>query len=585
LLSAFAGAGVLSVADVQVATRLGRLVGEHDEAVLLAAALTVRGTRQGSVAFDLATAAESIAADGEATVAEPLPWPPPDSWVARCAGSPLVSSGDDEPLRPLRRSGARLWLTRYWNQEALVAAEIGARAAERPDDLDADVLAADLDHLFPRDEDRDQRAAAAIAAGARVAVVAGGPGTGKTTTIARLVTALWRQRPALRIALAAPTGKAAARLQEAVHGASENLSATDRERLAGLSASTLHRLLRPRPGRTGRFVHDRGNRLPYDVVIVDESSMVPLTMMARLLDALPRTARLVLVGDPDQLASVEAGAVLGDLVPGGRESPLRDSVAVLTRVRRFGEASPIGELADRVRAGDADGVLGLLQDSDAAIEFHETPDDAPLSAAAHEVLRSLTDHEVRLAAAARAGDLESALDLLDERRLLCAHRTGPRGERFWSDAIERWLAADDPTAGAALGGHHAGQPLLVTANDYDNGLYNGDTGVVVRRGSELAAAFRRAAGVVLVPLARLGDVRPLHALTVHRAQGSQFRSVVVLLPAADSPLATRQTFYTAVTRATTSVTVIGSPEAVRACVERPVTRATGLRERLATGVA
>jgi exodeoxyribonuclease V alpha subunit len=151
----------------------------------------------------------------------------------------------------------------------------------------------------------------------------------------------------------------------------------------------------------------------------------------------------------------------------------------------------------------------------------------------------------------------------------------------WSESIERWLAAADPLLAPRMDGRYAGQPLLVTANDYDNGLYNGDIGVVIERDDELIAAFRRGGAPVLVPLVRLSDVRPLHAMTVHRAQGSQFEEVTVLLPVPTSPLATRQTFYTAITRASVLVRLIGSAEAITACVERPAARATGLRDRLA----
>ena len=183
--------------------------------------------------------------------------------------------------------------------------------------------------------------------------------------------------------------------------------------------------------------------------------------------------------------------------------------------------------------------------------------------------------------AARAGDILPALDALDRHRLLCAHRGGLRGVQHWSDAIERWLAAGDPLLTPRLDGRYAGQPLLVTSNDYENGLYNGDTGVVIQIGGDLVAAFRRGGEPILFPLVRLSDVRPLHAMTVHRAQGSQFDEVTVLLPVAESPLATRQTFYTAITRATSVVRVIGSEESVRACVNRQAARATGLRDRLA----
>jgi exodeoxyribonuclease V alpha subunit len=586
LLKEFDEAGILSVADVQVAQRLGRLAGETDERVLLAAALTVRSTRHGSVVFDLAEAATTTAPDeedaDEVVDVAALPWPEVPQWVEACAASPLVIGG--EGGAPLRIVGSRLWLTRYWVQEAQVARDLLTRGSDDPSDLDVSKLGADLDELFTADSDADQRQATFTAAMHRVSVIGGGPGTGKTTTIARLIAVLRRQRPQLRIALAAPTGKAAARLEEAVRSAAQSLREPDRAALASLTASTLHRLLGWKPGVTSRFRHDRENRLPYDVVIVDECSMVSLTMMARLLEALTPTTRLVLVGDPDQLASVEAGAVLGDLVDASADaSVLRHSVALLRVVHRYDAAGAIAQLAQLVRDGRADDALALLHSAPDGIAFHTAPDDEPLAGAALGVVRAQTAHELAVVAAARAGDVGGALDALDRHRVLCAHHGGPRGVRYWSDAFERWLAADDPLMLPRLDGRYAGQPLLVTSNDYENGLYNGDTGVVVERDAELVAAFRRGGEPVVLPLVRLGDVRPLHAMTVHRAQGSQFAEVTVLLPPAGSPLATRQTFYTAITRATTLVRVIGSDEAVLASVNRPAARASGLRDRLCGG--
>ena len=301
---------------MHVAQRLGVLCGESDEEVLLAAALTVRGTRHGSVVLDLATAARTISpdADDEDGVVAPIELAWPDgSWAARCAASALVTGAAGGP--PLRMDGSRMWLDRYWRQEAQVAEDLLARGADRPSDLDLAQLGADLLELYPTDATRDQRLAVAISALSRVSVIAGGPGTGKTATIARLLAVLLRQLgPGLRIALTAPTGKAAARLEEAVRSAASPLTEADVAALSALSASTLHRLLGRRPGVQSRFRHDRANRLPYDVVVVDECSMVSLTMMARLLEALSPATRLLLVGDPDQLSSVEAGAVLGDLV-------------------------------------------------------------------------------------------------------------------------------------------------------------------------------------------------------------------------------------------------------------------------------
>ncbi len=629
LLKVFDEAGVLTVADVHVASRLGALAGEADERVLLAVALAVRGTRHGSVVLDLTHAAKTITPDADDDApAEPveLPWPAVGDWIAACAASPLVAPSPGGPA--LRMVGSRLWLARYWHQEALVAHELLQRSADRPADIDPIRLEADLTAVFttaasttasitaadtgagtnaPAD-DVSQRRATSIAVLSRVSVIAGGPGTGKTTTIARLITVLRRQRPGLRIALAAPTGKAAARLTEAVHSAAGSISTADTDAAAALPAlesSTLHRLLGRRPGVTSRFQHDRDNRLPYDVVIVDECSMVSLTLMARLLEALPPAARLVLVGDPDQLASVEAGAVLGDLVYGTDEvygaksgdihpdramatdaaesaaGTLPIPVALLSTVHRFDAGGPIAELAEHVRAGRADEALEILLDGPPGIDFYPVADDEAIDGAALAAVQAQTQHEKAAITAARAGDVATALDALDRHRLLCAHRAGPRGVQHWSDAVQRWLAAADPALQPRLDGRYAGQPLLVTANDYENGLFNGDTGLVVQQGDDLAAAFRRGGEPFVLPLVRLSDVHPMHAMTVHRAQGSQFDEVTVLLPLATSPLATRQTFYTAITRAASQVRLIGSQEAVLTCVRRQSARATGLRDRLA----
>ncbi len=609
LLAAFGEVGVLTLADVHVAQRLGALAGERDDRVLLAAALTVRGTRHGSVVLDLAAAAQTItpdADDAEELSAE-LAWPELDGWVAACAASPLVTGAAGGP--PMQMVGSRLWLDRYWRQEVQVADDLLRRSSDRPDDVEPTMLRADLDSLFVGHPAADQRLAVAVAALSRVSVIAGGPGTGKTTTVAQLITVLLRRLgPGLRIALAAPTGKAAARLEEAVHSAAGALTDEDRAALGRLSASTVHRLLGWRPGTSSRFRHDRNNHLPVDVVIVDESSMVSLTLMARLLEALGPATRLVLVGDPDQLASVEAGAVLGDLVDQGDVGPvteafrsrlaaatddvssaerpdspgsqLRESVVELRTVHRFDAGGPIAELAALVRAGRGNDALALLRSEPDGLIFHEVGDDDLLSGTAlADVQETIGRHENALILAARAEDVEGALDALERHRVLCAHRVGPRGVRHWTGLCEQWLA---PGVEARSDGRYAGQPLLVTSNDYEVGLYNGDSGVVVRQGDDLLAAFRRGGSPIVLPLIRLGDVRPLHAMTVHRAQGSQFESVTVLLPFAASPLATRQTFYTAVTRASREVRLVGSAESVLACVHRPIARATGLRARLDT---
>ncbi|MCY7374010.1 MAG: exodeoxyribonuclease V subunit alpha [Spirochaetaceae bacterium] len=588
LLAAFNRAAILTAADVHVARRLGAISGETDDAVLLAAALVVRSTRHGSVVLDLATAQETTSPDVDVDeLATDVPaeevvldWPSAD-WVQRCAASSLIGG-------PLRMSGSRLWLARYWDQEEQVAAELIERSAPQPDDLDAAMLDAGLVRLFDAGDD-DQRQAAQTCALSRVSVLAGGPGTGKTTTVSRLLALLREQHPDWRIALAAPTGKAAARLEEAVRSSTATLEPEDQERLGEQSATTLHRLLGWRPEARSRFRHDRTNRLPFEVVVVDEASMVSLTMMARLLEALRPATRLVLVGDPDQLASVEAGAVLGDLVDRTSGSPelpavpTRVAIATLATNRRFPATSGIALLAAAVQEGRGEDALDVLRADDTAeVELVEVADDAKPSPAQLDGVRAdVVASGAALLDAAERGDAAAALEALDGHRLLCAHRRGPRGVQHWSALAARWINDEHPVVPRA-DGRYAGEPLLVTANDYEIGLYNGDTGVVVDDGrGGLEAAFGRGGVRIIVPLVRLGAVRSLHAMTVHRSQGSQFARITVLLPAAGSPLGTRQTLYTAVTRATTHVRVIGSAEAFVEAVGRPAARATGLRERLA----
>src|SRR5918999_2485942 len=341
LLRGFNEVGVLTAADVHVALRLAELAEVQDEAGTLAAALAVRAPRLGHVHVDLATICETAAGDAEEPVdLSMLPWPETVGWVESVAASELVSVGEEEgaPARPLRLVGSWLYLDRYWREERRVADDLLAIGEHPGPGVASELLADGLGRVFAGETDGRQCLAAETAVRRRFAVVAGGPGTGKTTTVARIVALLIEQAaaggsPAPLIALAAPTGKAAARLEEAVHEEASKLPVEEpvRADLLALEASTLHRLLGWRPDSRSRFRHDRGQRLPHDVVVVDETSMVPLSLMARLVEAVRPEARLVLVGDPGQLSSIEAGAVLGDIVGGGREG-----IVVLDRVHRFG---------------------------------------------------------------------------------------------------------------------------------------------------------------------------------------------------------------------------------------------------------
>ncbi|MBO0902008.1 AAA family ATPase [Cellulomonas sp. zg-ZUI22] len=675
LLGVFATAGVLTSADVRVAERLGDLTGEDDATVHLAAALAVRAVRSGSVCVDLADA-PTLAAEGSPedpgapTPDVALPWPDLTEWTAAVRASRMVADGTDGPAdRPVRWVDGRVYLDRYWRDEQVVRRDVDARLLGLLDVDDAALRTA-VHARFARPQDGRQRLAAATAALSRLTVLTGGPGTGKTTTVARLVAVLRDVAgPDLRVALAAPTGKAAARLQEAVNAELARLAAegggagSSRDRAveaargrpadaapgttagtrtgtaagggaAALTASTIHRLLGWRPSST-RFAHDRTHRLPHDVVVLDEASMVSLPLLARVLDALRPDARLVLVGDPDQLASVEVGAVLGDLVtrpvphgllPARLAALLPDDVPDATRAeppttRRGDPTAPrpseavddtseagtgrlgglddardaaalhggvvrlvvphrygheLGALADAVRRGDADTALALLHAGGTHAALVEPASEVPADDEVPAIRSAVSTTGARITAAARAGDVEAALEALGAHRLLLAHRRGPAGVARWAALAERWVR--EATHELQGGPWPPGRPLLVTTNDRTTGLSNGDTGVVVADGDDgVVAAFGEPGSPRLVRPHRLPAVETVHAMTVHRAQGSQFMQVTVVLPPATSPLLTRELLYTAITRAREHVLVVGSTDAVRAAVQRPVRRASGLR--------
>ncbi|MFM8531025.1 MAG: exodeoxyribonuclease V subunit alpha, partial [Ilumatobacteraceae bacterium] len=430
------------------------------------------------------------------------------------------------------------------------------------------------------------------------------PGTGKTYSVARVLMALLtdaheRGEP-LSVALAAPTGKAAARLEESIRAAVESVEQADRnpdspvaetdrllpavrEQLLNLGPTTVHRLLGSRyPVRT-RFRHDASTPLRHDIVIVDETSMVSMPLLARLLEAVRPDARLVLIGDPDQLESVELGSVLGDIVAsaGRSTSPVNGHMVRLVRGRRFGADSPIAHLADAVRTGDADAAVGCLHRDGLAYIAAERPDAPVVVGAVGKVIEPVL---TALREAAERGDAATALQRLVEARILCAHREGRFGVEFWNRTSEKWLCGTE----RAVRTWYPGRPVLVTKNDVRLNLANGDTGVVVSVDGELKVAFTKtgkggaAEGVRLVNPVDLADVETAYAMTIHKSQGSEYGAVVLVLPPATSPLVGRELVYTAVTRAKHHLMVIGSEEAVRVCVATPARRMTGLAESLAT---
>lgn len=579
-LAALNRADVLESADIHVAQRLAALAAPDapgvDDDVLLGVALAVRSVRLGAVCVDLASPPE---------VPPELPeirFPAAEAWLATIAASPLTSQG------VLRLEGTRLYLDRHWREERGVCDALVARVERewRTDGLSPEqvrLVEAAVDRLFPSTASwEEQRRATTRAGSRRTTILTGGPGTGKTTTVARLLAVLAELnesrtgRPP-RIAMAAPTGKAATRLQESVTHERRDLAAQDASRLAGVEASTLHRLLGWRPDSSTRFRHDAGNPLPHDIVVVDEVSMVSLSQMARLLEALRPSTSLVLVGDPDQLSSVEAGAVLADLVDGFGETDESPVIRLRQTHRTADDAAgrTLDELADAVRHDDADRVLALLGSGVAGVRRVDPTDDAAMA----EVRARVVSHAEAVARAATDADSEAALSLVESHRLLCAHREGAAGVSGWNRQVRSAL-----TEAAGLG-HldewFAGRPVLVTSNDRGLGLSNGDLGVtVLTPDAKLRVMIRVEGELRAYAPTRLAAVDTVYAMTVHKSQGSEARTVTVVLPPTDSPLLTRELFYTAVTRARQELVVVGTDDAVRAAVERRVQRASGLAERL-----
>jgi exodeoxyribonuclease V alpha subunit len=589
LLATFAEAGVLEVADVQVARHVAFLYHEVSEVARLGLALTVRALRLGAVCVEVSTIAEDALASLEEPPTEALPWPTESEWWEVLADSPMVTVGADVPgARPLRWVGGRLYLERYWADQELVRRELLRRGGLVPPVVDEAKLERLADELSAADVLPDgvpnlQRRAALTVATSWLTVLAGGPGTGKTTTVARALALVAAElgRPPV-VALAAPSGRAAARLAESVRTEAGRLpvSESDRAAIASAPATTLHRLLGWQQGRT--YLHTAENPLAADVVVVDELSMVPLSMMARLLPAVRSDARLVLVGDPEQLAPVEAGAVLADIAaavedPPPDADPLQLPLVRLTHTWRYGGA--IEHLAQAIRDGNAEAALAVLQGPDPSVRVVSLDESGHVAATALLPTRQAAVTAGQAAvAAARRGDADAALTALSQHRVLCAHRTGPYGAAAWGRQVGQWLTDAIPDYGVG-GEWHVGRPLLVTRNDPDLGVSNGDAGIIIATPSGPRAAFGTTPPLLLAP-AQLEDVATLHAMTIHKAQGSQFGSVTIVLPMLPSPLLTRELLYTAVTRASHQVTLIAHPDAIRHAIATRALRASGLRSRL-----
>ncbi|WP_166365211.1 exodeoxyribonuclease V subunit alpha [Pseudomonas akapageensis] len=657
LLDRWVERGWLRALDRAFVAFLGERDPQGNPLVLLAAALTSHQLGHGHVCLDLSETlaapdfALSLPPEGDA-LAGPMLLPSQllehldaQTWRQTLASSPLVAlAGDDDALarqRPLVLAGQRLYLRRYWGFERRIDNALRERLVAS-EALPGD-LSARLDQLFTAGDTKIdwQKLACALATRGAFSIVTGGPGTGKTTTVVRLLALL--QAPAveagkpLRIRLAAPTGKAAARLTESISQQVQSLtvSAQVREKIP-TEVTTVHRLLGSRPG-TRHFRHHAGNPLPLDVLVVDEASMIDLEMMANLLDAMPAHARLVLLGDKDQLASVEAGAVLGDLcrdAEAGRYSPqtrawleqvsgeslaqsgleegsehaypLAQQVVMLRHSRRFGQGSGIGQLARLVNSQSAEQARELLATGTYADLF-----DLPLRGEQDRALERLllqghgrgndgpqgyrhylgVIHSTRPAAQAPADDpcwrewARSVLQAFESFQLLCAVRKGAWGVEGLNQRVTRALFAARLIESEDL--WYEGRPVLMTRNDYGLGLMNGDIGIALRMPDDedserqvLRVAFPRndgKGGVRFVLPSRLNDVETVYAMTVHKSQGSEFAHTALILPDALNPVLTKELIYTGITRAKHWFSLIEPRQGVfEEAVRRKVKRLSGL---------
>jgi exodeoxyribonuclease V alpha subunit len=529
-----------------------------------------------------------------------------DTWLATLERTAWV--GRPGTVAPLVLDNRRLYLAKYWQFEQQVAGTLGERLACVAT-LDAARLADGLRRLFPRGSGGGvdwQGVSAAIAVSRQFAVISGGPGTGKTTTVVKVLALLLEQTPGLHIALAAPTGKAAARLTEAIREGKQRVDAPAGS-LAGIpeEASTLHRLLGA--GYGNAFRHNRDNPLVVDCLVVDEASMIDLPLMARLLEALPDQARIILLGDRDQLASVEAGNVLGDITGHGREirySKLQirfleqagaasagkfpsgsdsmqaaDAVGLLKVSYRFKADSGIGALSQAVNAGRSADALGLLQTDG-------LDDIAWMDAREKGLNPACIDWAVeRYARYLRQDDVAAALGVFEHSRVLAALHRGP----FGVDEINRLIASRLQSRDLIQGGQeYQGKPVMVTANDYEVGLFNGDIGLLWRDENQVLRVYFLLAEnqVRSVSIRQLPEHICAYALTVHKSQGSEFDEVLLVLPVERSPVVTRELIYTGITRARRTVTIHGSGETFLEGCRMRVQRASALAEKLgwSTGV-
>ncbi len=598
------GLEAISTLDIHFARLMTQLSGQDSPELFLAAALVSSQTREGHICLDLAELSnEEFQQEKLGENSAEMPIPSLEAMKSVLSSSVVV--GKPGEFKPLILGENKLYLNRYWHYEDRLAKFIknGVQATVPIGNLEE--LQSSLAKCFPMSggEQTDwQRIAAATAVLKKFCVITGGPGTGKTYAIAKIIALMLEQSETseLRIILAAPTGKAAVRLQDSIRAAKTELNCPDEIKvLIPEEASTIHRLLGYIPN-SPYFRHDADNPLDVDVMIVDEASMVDLALMAKLVQALPPDARLILLGDSNQLASVEAGAVLGDICDLGATHPyskdfaerlvsvsgqklevdmaaesksvIQDCIVRLIRSYRFESRKGIGEVSHAVNSGDGDLALAILKDEKFSdVEWHSLSSENIIAA----IIQRFRDYDYE-------GNPRDLLERFERFRILCAVREGPLGVNATNVKIEKFVKRNLRIKQSEF--WYPGQPVLITQNDYRLNLFNGDLGVILpdaQNDNELRAFFPGSEATLrkFLPF-RLPEYETAYAMTVHKGQGSEFDEVLLLLPGKESPVLTRELIYTGITRAVKKVAIWGDEIIFRTAVSRKIRRASGLRDAL-----
>ena len=620
----FIDAGVFSPAEIHAAEKITNACIKNDEATFLdylSIAIAVWAPVNGHVCINLENVTtqvlDELGTEKEVEDIEAqknLQWPDVNAWSQHLKQSPLVDSSPSldnskvDYTKPLVLFGQHLYLTRQWVDEGIVAHTMKSRLTENSQNLPA-MTATWIEQVLGKDADLRQKTAVEFAVKHQTMVLLGGPGTGKTHTIAAILHAIFSHHAdlgsakQLRVAIAAPTAKAARQVTKSIKNSIERTSNpfpkdhSKQIEAAAKISSTIHRLLGWTPISRGRFKHNKANFLPYDVVVVDEVSMVSLPLMARLLEALDPQTKLILVGDPQQLKSIEAGSVLPDIaeLESDKKYPI---VELTTNWRQFdplnpNKKNPIAELATLVRdakQGSEEEVVDFLKKQTGGVRFIALNGDKPDPTSKKLVLEKINNHLQGYVDAKHFAEIDKpsdALKALASVRVLCGHRRGKFGVASWNRLISDEI-------GVELYRGAIGQPLLNTRNEIRTGLANGDTGIVVRSKNGRRAYFEVRSRIVddegaeessntsleAFEPTSLESVETAFATTIHKAQGSEYETVIVILPPVGSPLLKRELLYTAITRAMKDLIIVASEDAIKSAMLSSINRESGLARRI-----